>query len=173
MRRHPAPALAALATALLAGVGCAVTHPPVPVLDARPDLAGVWEGTYESRETGRVGSVTLALTADGDSTVGEVVMVPRGAAVSVYPSDGRPGVTRWRWEGVARPQVLTIRFVHLMGGEVVGELDPYRDPDCGCLLRTTFRGEVEGDSVVGTFATEAEEPYHDAEGTWHARRRDR
>lgn len=151
--------------------GCAVTHPPVPVLDARPDLAGVWEGTYESRETGRVGDVYLALTADGDSTVGEVVMVPRGAAISVYPSDDAPGASRWHWEGIGRPQVLTIRFVRLAGTEVVGELDPYRDPDCGCLLRTTFRGEVEGDAVLGTFATEAENPYHDAEGTWTARRR--
>ena len=72
---------------------------------------------------------------------------------------------------MTRPQVLAIRFVHLMGGEVVGELDPYRDPDCGCLLRTTFRGEVDGDAVLGTFASEAEHPYHDAEGTWQAVRR--
>ena len=175
MRRRLPRAAVIATTAALAVVasGCAVTHTPVPVLaePGTPDLGGVWEGTYESRETGRVGDVYLALSADADSAQGEVVMVPRGGTVSVTPSDGRPGATRWRWEGVARAQVLTIRFVHLMGGEVVGELDPYRDPDCGCLLRTTFRGEVEGDAVHGTFATEAEEPYHDAEGTWHAVRR--
>lgn len=162
-----------LATALLAvaASGCALTHPAVPVLadPGTADLGGIWEGTYESRETGRVGSMTLALSADADSAVGEVVMVPRGTAVAVQSAG-----ERWRWEGVARPQVLTIRFVHLMGGEIVGELDPYRDPDCGCDLRTTFRGEVEGDTVFGTFASEAEHPDHDADGTWHAvRRRDR
>lgn len=152
--------------ALAAASGCSVTHPPVAVLDARPGLAGVWQGSYESRDTGRVGDIYLALTADGDSAVGEVVMVPRGTAVKVYSSD-----RRWRWEGVARPQVLTIQFVRLAGGEVVGELDPYRDPDCGCSLRTTFRGEVEGDRVFGTFASQAEHAYHDAEGTWLAVRR--
>lgn len=177
MTRPAAPlptALAALAAVLWVAVGgCAAAHPPVPVLaePGTPDLGGVWEGTYESRETGRVGDVHLALSAAADSAVGEVVMVPRGASVTVEPSDDRPGASRWRWEGVARPQVLTIRFVHLRGAEVAGELDPYRDPDCGCLLRTTFRGEVEGDAVFGTFATEAQDPYHDAEGTWHAVRR--
>ena len=168
--------ISALVPLAVVASGCALTHTPVPVLaePGTPNLDGIWEGTYESRQTGRVGDVYLALSAEADSAVGEVVMVPRRETITVYPSDTRPGATRWRWEGVARSQVLTIRFVHLMGGDVVGELDPYRDPVCGCLLRTTFRGEVEGDTVSGTFATEAEQPLHDAEGTWHAvRRRDR
>lgn len=146
--------------------GCGTVHPPVPILDPRPDLAGVWEGTYESRDTGRTGDVFFALSAEGDSAVGEVVMVPRGTPVRVDPAGGR-----WRWDGIARPRVLTIRFVHLLDGEIVGELDPYQDPDCGCLLRTTFRGSVQGDRVLGTFASEAEHPAHDAEGTWRAIRR--
>ncbi len=172
MRRRLSSLTLAVALATVAG-GCAVTHTSVPVLagPGTPDLDGVWEGTYESQETGRVGDVYLALSAGADSAAGEVVMVPRGVPISVQPSGAPPGGSRWRWEGRDRPQVLTIRFVHLMGGEVVGALDPYRDPDCGCLLRTTFRGEVEGDAVLGTFATEAEDPYHDAEGTWHAVRR--
>ena len=152
--------------------GCGVTHPPVAVLGATADLVGVWEGTYESRDTGRWGDLYLAVSAEGDSAVGEVVMVPRGEDVAVQWEEGA-----WRWRGVRRDEVLTIRFVRAGGGllgdpvEVTGELDPYRDPDCGCVLRTTFRGEVEGDVVTGTFATEAEDPFHDAEGTWSARRR--
>ena len=154
--------------ALLAG-GCGTVHPPVPVATeggVGTSLAGVWEGTYESRDTGRVGTLTFALSAAGDSAVGEVVMVPRGMPVVVHQEDGR-----WRWEGVARSEVLTIRFVRLRPGAVVGELDPYRDPDCGCELRTTFRGTVEGDTALGTFASAASHASHDAEGTWHAVRR--
>jgi hypothetical protein len=37
-------------------------------------------------------------------------------------------------------QELTIRFVAVEGGEVTGELDPYRDPDCDCRAYTRFRG---------------------------------
>lgn len=172
----PTPLLAAAAALAVLASGCALTHSLVSVLaePGTPDLGGVWEGTYESRETGRLGDVYLALSANADSALGEVVMVPRGTTVTVRTPDTRPGAPRWRWEGVARPQVLTIRFVHLTGREVVGELDPYRDPDCGCLVRTTFRGEIEGDAVFGTFTTEAEQAYHDAEGTWQAQRqRDR
>lgn len=170
MTRRGALAISVFATLCLGGCasgGGATPDPaPVYVLDTHSGLAGVWEGTYESRETGRVGSVTFALSAEGDSAVGEVVMVPRGTAVTVQPSG-----ERWRWEGVEGPQVLTIRFVRLGAAEVVGELDPYLDPDCGCTLQTTFRGEVEGDVVSGTFESSAPDPAYDAEGTWRVARR--
>ncbi|MDT0630851.1 hypothetical protein [Rubrivirga litoralis] len=139
-------------------------------------LAGVWEGTYESYDTGRVGDVYFALSDDGAQAAGEVAMVPRGATVDVR----REGAGGWQWQGVERPQVLTIRFVRLpdegapgggAGREIVGELDPYPDPDCGCTLQTTFRGEVGGDVINGTFASEAEHGGHTAEGTWYAARR--
>ncbi len=152
--------------------GCAVSHSPVVVLGDTTPLAGVWEGTYESRDTGRRGDLYLALSADGDSAVGEVVMDPRGGEITVR----RDGAS-WQWEGVPRAQVLPIRFVRVGSGalgasvEVIGELEPYHDPNCGCALRTTFRGEIEGDVATGTFASEAENPFHDAEGTWSARRR--
>ena len=170
---HPCLRLAAV----LLVSGCASTHPQAPILlddGAGAALAGVWEGTYESRDTGRVGDVYFALSADGTSAVGEVVMVPRGTSVGVRRDDGGG----WRWDGAVRPSVLTIRFVHLRGGasggEVVGELDPYRDPDCECELRTTFRGTVDGDVVMGTFESATEDAAHDAEGTWHAiRQRER
>lgn len=157
-----------LALALLLASGCSVRHAPVPVAGTDSALAGVWEGTYESQDTGRVGDIYFALDAEADAAVGEVVMVPRGAVVSVQRDDEGA----WRWLGVDRPQVLTIRFVRLGDGRVTGELDPYGDPDCGCTLRTTFEGEIEGDRAVGTFASEAaEDTFHSAEGTWAASRR--
>lgn len=156
-----------LGAALLVG-GCQVAHPPVPVVGSDLSLDGVWEGTYESRDTGRMGDLTFALDVEADSAVGEVVMVPRGTPVSVRRDDNEA----WRWEGVARPQILTIRFVRLGDGRVSGELNPYQDPDCGCTLRTVFEGTVDGDRANGTFTSEAaEDAYHSAEGTWTAVRR--
>ena len=136
------------------------------VLSRQPDLAGVWGGTYGSRETGRSGTAYLALTADGDSAAAEVGMVPRERIVAVRRSG-----EGWLWQGVAPAHVLTTRLVRSTRGAVGADLNPYRDPDCGCLWRTTFRGSVEGDTVEGTFVTEAEPPGHDAEGTWRAARR--
>jgi hypothetical protein len=40
------------------------------------------------------------------------------------------------------------------GSQVVGTLDPYRDPDCGCQLTTTFRGEFkDANTIEGTFTS--------------------
>lgn len=155
------------ALALVLGLGaCGLTHRPVVVVGEGTALVGVWEGTYESEDTGRVGDIYFALAAEGAGAEGEVVMVPRGAVIDV----SRAGDT-WRWEGVARPRVLTIQFVRLEGNRVVGELDPYPDPDCGCTLRTTFRGTIDGDAALGTFHSSSADPGHEADGTWVAARR--
>lgn len=172
--KAPSPLRAAawrLAVALLiVGIGGCVSpvwlpSAPVPVEGASAELAGIWRGTYESRDTGRFGDVVFALSADADSAVGEVVMVPRGRTVTVL-QDG----DRWRWTGATRPEVLTVRFVRFRGGTLRGALDPYRDPDCGCELETTFDGEIEGDTIRGRFETRASGD-HDAEGTWEVTRR--
>ena len=141
---------------------CPVTHPTVAVLDARPDLAGVWQGSYESRDTGRFGDIVLALTADGDSAVGEVVMVPRGTAVTVASAD-----ERWRWKGVTRPQVLTIRFVRVgRGGR--RRARPLPRPRLRVLVADHVPGAVEGDRWSAVRVA-CRGRVHDAEGTWLAR----
>jgi hypothetical protein len=66
--------------------------------------------------------------------------------------------------------VLRIRFVRVDGGKVSGTLQPYRDPDCGCSVYTTFEGTVEGDVIEGTFvARHADGPLF--RGTWLVMRR--
>jgi hypothetical protein len=156
--------------AALAAAACAYNPPPVP-LDARTSdgetLAGRWTGDYGGGPHGRSGSIEFTLVAGEDHAHGAVVMVPRGARVP-YRSWHEPGAFR----GMPLPEVLTIRFVAVEEtGEVTGELDPYRDPDCDCRAVTRFRGRVSGDVIEGTFVTYTDGAVGPARGTWAVRRR--
>jgi hypothetical protein len=139
--------------ALLAG--CASRPTPVPVIGPRSDLSalvGDWSGEYSSPETGRSGSIAFALKTGKDTAIGSVVMVPKAQNETIIPgaSVDRPVV---RAAVTQNPgEVLTIRFVRMEGTQVIGTLDPYRDPDCGCQLTTTFRGEfTDARTIEGTF----------------------
>jgi hypothetical protein len=52
-----------------------------------------------------------------------------------------------------RVEALSIRFVRAAADRVVGELNPYLDPNCGCRLKTTFEGVLENNAIVGTFTS--------------------
>ena len=137
---------------LLAGLaGCAGKSPPVPVQASAADigrLAGRWEGEYNSNETGRGGSIVFTLTAGRDTAEGDVLMIPTGSNRPIMREGlGRPPYAA---PGTA-PSVLSIRFVEFRDGQVSGELDPYRAPDCNCIVATTFIGTVSGDAIKGTF----------------------
>lgn len=167
---------AALLRILLAGVcstavaGCA-SAPPIPLQGSPPALialAGEWDGTYTSRDTGRSGSIWFKLIAGEDHAHGDVLMTPRGRTEPYhrYPPSG--------WPRAERPadltQVLTIQFVHASDGTVGGLLEPYWDPDCQCEAITTFRGRLRGDRLEGTFSTRLGLT-DQATGRWVAHRR--
>ena len=149
---------------------CGASRSPVPVVGAATDvsaLAGEWVGDYSSMESGRSGSITFTLRAATDSAFGDVIMVPAGL--------GRPLVP-WRGENVTgRGQmspstVLTIRFVRVEQGHVSGTLDPYGDPQTGERLLTTFRGELKGNTIAGTYITRL--PSGETQtGRWSVQRR--
>ena len=153
---------------LLTSVACAYNPPPVP-LQARPAeierLAGRWTGTYDGDTSGRSGSIELVLAAGEDHAHGEVWMVPRHQ---------RQPYQSWRELGPVREaetsEILTIRFVALEEGEVSGELEPYRDPDCDCRAVTRFRGRLGADGIEGTFVTNSAEAARPAGGRWKVRR---
>lgn len=162
--------LAALAAlALLAG--CASRPTPVPVIAPSSDLSalvGEWSGEYTSAETGRIGSIAFTLQAGKDTAAGSVVMVPRVTNEPVTPGMGvNQSVTR-NTRAQAAGEVLTIRFVRMEGGQVVGTLDPYRDPDCGCQLTTTFRGAfTDSGTIKGTFISTGSSLGHiPSKGSW-------
>jgi len=157
---------------MLALSACGASRSPVPLVGASTDisaLTGEWAGDYSSVESGRSGSISFTLRAAGDSAFGDVVMIP-----SAW---GRPLVP-WRQEsatGAGANQapastVLTIRFVRVEHGHVSGTLDPYADPQTGARLLTTFSGEVNGNTIAGTYTTRL--PSGDTQtGRWTVQRR--
>jgi hypothetical protein len=155
--------------ALVVPLACASTPPAVPIEGTPAELsalAGHWEGEYSSQATGRLGSIVFDLTAGEGHAHGDVLMIPRGSnrpyGRAPRPAGEGPGPA-------GASQLLTIRFVKAREGKVSGTLDPYWDPDCNCEVTTTFVGQVRGDTVEGTFASERTAGR--VFGTWKATRR--
>lgn len=155
--------------------GCASRPTPVAVIGPTSDLAalvGEWSGEYTSPETGRSGSIVFTLQAGKDTAVGSVVMVPRAPTEPVTPGMGvNQAVVRTN-RTQAAGELLTIRFVRLEGGHLIGTLDPYRDPDCGCRLTTTFRGVfTDTGTITGTFTSTGSSLGHaPTSGKWTVKR---
>jgi hypothetical protein len=68
-------------------------------------------------------------------------------------------------------EVLSITFVAIEGGLLRGTLEPYRDPQCGCVLDTAFEGALRDNAIQGTFVTRHLETGEINHGTWRAVRR--
>jgi len=158
--------LRATIAALLLGLGCTYQGTPVPVAGDTNLLAGEWDGTYVSQETGRSGSIVFHLKAGTDSAYGDVLMIPTQADYSrppTLPESPQP----FRKLG----RVLTISFVQCEGGEVTGRLDPYEDPDTGERIYTTFEGRLKGNTFKGTFVTLYPTSGHRTAGKWSVERK--
>jgi hypothetical protein len=152
---------------LLSLVACSVNSAPVPVIGTEAHvimLAGEWAGEYQSPETGRSGSIVFRLAAGRDTAFGDVIMVPRAALPQSRghaAPDARSG-----------PQVLTIKFVRIVGNTVSGTIEPYQSPSCECLLLTVFTGELSGDRITGEFSTRhSRNETLVQKGTWSATRK--
>ena len=145
--------------AVLQGCSAAVQS-PVPVVAERSDmtaLVGDWSGEYSSPESGRSGSIVFRLKSTSDTAYGDVVMLPRAAVTGTAgdESGSTPG------QAATRSQVLTIRFVRVEGSHLIGRMDPYIDPVCGCRLTTVFTGDFKGDRTIeGTYQTTGSEISH-------------
>lgn len=165
MRTRTLVAIAAIAGLAAA---CAAPATPVPMIGPEQDIAeltGEWVGDYSSSESGRSGTIVFNLTAGSDTARGDVVMVPPG---------------RWTWRrelnqpGTAMEharqlsQVLAVTFVLVEGDEVSGVLDPYRDPTCGCVLRTTFIGRLRADTLDGRYTSLQRSTGEVQSGRWRA-----
>ena len=93
---------------------------------------------------------------------GDVIMALRNMTDPSAPNAARPHDA---------PQALSIRFVLVNDTEVTGVLNPYKDPDCGCTLTTTFRGTLRGNTIVGTFHSEGSNFGHiPQDGRWRVKK---
>ena len=159
--------MSSVVVTLLAAVtlaACNGPSTPVPVSGDIAQLRGEWRGDYSSAQSGRSGTIIFHLDATSDTAHGDVLMVPPDP-IGPQPDPGNVP------KGMpSRPQPLTISFVRAAGGGITGRLDPYRDPECGCLLTTTFTGRVTGDVVEGTFVSFHQEMGRKTEGRWRAQR---
>jgi hypothetical protein len=143
----------AVCTLLALALGaCGASRSSVPLVGASSDvssLTGEWAGDYSSAESGRSGSISFTLRSAADSAFGDVMMIPAatGRPLTPYqPSMGGAGQMQ-------SSTVLTIRFVRVEQGHVSGTLAPYADPQTGTRLLTTFTGELNGNTIAGTYTT--------------------
>ena len=165
---------------LVIGIAAAVTacvEQPAPraiAIDAEVAdtfvLEGDWSGRYWSVDTGRSGRIRFSLTAADDRAYGDVLMLP---AMQGENEEAGTLVPANRGEA-ASPETLAIEFVRIDASSesVSGTLEPYRDPDCDCIVSTTFTGVVSRDSIEGTFVMQAGGSHPLRRGKWVVERQD-
>lgn len=145
----------AIAAVTLAVPGCATQKPEIQITSSDFDLnplVGEWQGTYSSTETRRSGTIAFTLRAGESAASGNVVMLPHIDASVANQAAVDPSA-------IVDRQVLTIHFVRKEGNNVVGTLDPYRDPECACQVSTTFQGTFrDRGTIEGTYTTVPAQP---------------
>jgi hypothetical protein len=149
------------------GAACRYQPSPVTLRGSAPEiaaLAGEWGGEYSGAQSGRSGSISLRITAGGDTAYGDVVMVSNTGQQLVAAHAQREHLAHAR-----SADVLRISFVRVAQGQVTGVLEPYVAPDCQCRVTTSFTGTVQGDVIEGTFATHASEGLEQS-GRWRVTR---
>jgi hypothetical protein len=154
-------------------LACASKPTPVTVTgdtSDRASLAGKWVGEYNSAATGRSGSIVFNLSRTGEAASGDVVMIPRGYGKALIPYGPQTTAGVPIQNPASSSQVLTIKLVRVSGDTVSGVLDAYRDPECDCAVLTTFTGQVNGDSIDGTFTTRGSPTNTPQTGTWRVKR---
>jgi len=146
---------------------CSSAPAPVPVSGSAAQmerLAGSWAGEYSSLATGRYGNIRFTLAAGSDTAHGDVVMVPRNARASQQQGNDRVVASP------ANPATIRIAFVRAAGDSVIGQLEPYLDPDCACTLETSFHGRLSGDHIEGSYGSRNVQTGERAFGTWKVKR---
>ena len=155
----------------LGTLGCALNPAPVAISadpEGRALVLGDWSGTYYTTDGGRAGSIVFQFhqhDSTGIECFGDVVMsLPTNRQ---YPSGEESGISAPE-ETV---QLLIIDFVRVTGHEVSGTMAPYRDPDTGEMLSTTFEGWIDGDKISGKLITVHSGSGKEEVGSWEISRK--
>jgi hypothetical protein len=154
-----------------AASSCATTAAEIPLRGSPSgykQLAGEWSGTYQSRATGRTGSIRFVLVDGEDHAHGDVVMT--SMITTGLPPPYAAGPSRYQPHAETHTY-LTIRFVRVSGAEIQGVLEPYREPACDCEILTTFYGELTEDRIDGLYVSRIADSI--ATGEWQVTRKRR
>jgi hypothetical protein len=151
-------------------VACASKTPGIELTSSDFDLnplVGVWRGNYTNPQAFRTGTIGFSLRAGESFASGNVVMIPK--ADSLLTAEEREMLNGESPTGRA---VIPIRFIRKEGGSLTGTLDPYRAPDCDCMVTTTFQGTfTDSGTIAGTFTTVPSKPGSTiTSGTWKVTR---
>jgi len=153
--------------------GCSYVSPPIR-LSGRPGdleaLAGKWTGSYQGEGLqGRSGTITFTLMAGEGHAHGDVLMTPSGYR-QAYQRYERHELTPSGREMPLPSESLTIQFVQIDDGRIMGRLEAYWDPDRDSQAYTTFVGSMHGDTIDGTFYSTYSRPSADSSGRWKVKR---
>ena len=158
-------------TLALVTAGCGWRRTPVPIISDNGStglLVGTWAGEYSSTQTGRSGSISFDLASEKDTAYCDVVMIPAVRSLRIATNTGVEGPAV-RPMPTAEP--LKLRFIRLGEGRVTGTMEPYKDPDCGCLVTTTFEGKFTGaNTIQGTYLTTSTGFHQETGGKWKVTR---
>lgn len=165
MRRS---ALPFLLLALTASACAERPEPPrVPVSATAKDievLGGSWQGEFWS-ESGKSGPIRFTLTAEEGEAIarGDVTVLGRPIRDGLRPANATAAPVS---------DTLDISFVSVDASTetVSGTMEPYRDPDCDCIVTTTFTGRISRDRIRGTFLTRGGAAYVPRVGGWEVRK---
>lgn len=154
------------ALATLGALACALNPAPVAISadsEGRALVLGDWSGSYYTNDGGRAGSIVFQFhqhDSTGIQCFGDVVMSLPGNRQRAFVEQS----------GISAPeetlQLLTIDFVRVTGHEVTGSMAPYRDPDTGEMLGTTFKGRIDGDKITGALVTVHSSSGIEEVGSW-------
>ena len=148
---------------------CAVVETPRIALEGKPKhvqaFEGTWIGSFESGQSGRAGSIEFILSADVDSAFGDVLMYTEDRNTPLWHRGdaAAPGF-------VSTPQWLDVRFVRLERGYMSGEMEPFFDTNCNCMVVTRFLGRKEGEQIEGGYTVRGRGTDFESTGTWGIRR---
>ena len=161
-RKHTAAVILGL-TALAACTYRPSLFPMYGRIDDRSRLAGDWFGEFTSEHPDRSGSIAFQLEPGRDSASGEVSVQTSSVGQRVrYQEQGS-------YPRASTARVLRIRYVRASESTVEGVLEPYHDPDCDCMVTTTFLGIVRGDSIIGEYVSRGR--WTTRQGAWRMGRR--
>jgi hypothetical protein len=127
---------------------------PAPAASA--SLAGRWEGTFTTDVTQKSGKMVLNLNGADDGANGMLMLTPTGGK-TVGP-EGAMAPAAAPAKGKAAPAApasggLSVTAMKASDDKVSGSVDgAYMDPGCNCSVVSTFEGELNGNTLVGTIS---------------------